>query len=183
MEEHLDFDLLDLEPVFPSLEGFPELSFQDGEHGFDLVSLMVLIQIKRFHHLFSIIPGDLFSFSIPNWDERSRVQRIPDQPVDLFGVVSFVHDIEVGLSGSVSLFQEFFSVRDIVDRVLGYFQAGDNLLRCIDSDRGFQEPFSGFSGSHRIVVAGIGAGEPGGIDSGTGNSLAPVVEHHHEPVE
>jgi hypothetical protein len=30
-----------MEPALPGFEGFPELSFQDKEHGFDFVSLMV----------------------------------------------------------------------------------------------------------------------------------------------
>jgi hypothetical protein len=81
--------------------------------------------------------------------------------MDLFGVVSFVHDIKVRMSDSVTLFQEFFGVRDIVDRMLGDLQTGDNLSICIDRDRGFQEPFSGLTGSPGIVVAGIRTGKPG----------------------
>jgi hypothetical protein len=32
-------------------------------------------------------------------------------------------------------------------------------------------------------VAGIGAGEPGWINSSTGDLLTPVVEQFHEPVQ
>jgi hypothetical protein len=60
----------------------------------------------------------------------------------------------------VRLFQEFFSVKDIVDRVLGDHQAGDDLTISINGDKGFREPFSGLTGSYRIVMACIGAGEP-----------------------
>jgi len=67
--------------------------------------------------------------------------------VDLFGVITFVHDIEVGLSGFVALCQKFFSVRDIVDRVLRDLQTGDNLVRSINGNRGFQEPFSRLTGT------------------------------------
>jgi ribosomal protein L21E len=58
----------------------------------------------------------------------------------------------------VTLFQEFFGVRDIMDRMLGYLQAGDNLLISINRDRGFEESFSRFTGSTGIVVAGVRAG-------------------------
>jgi len=81
--------------------------------------------------------------------------------MDLFGVVSFVHDIEVRMSDTVTLFQEFFGVRDIMDRMLGDLQAGYNLSICINRYRGFQEPFSGLTGPQGIVVAGIRAGKPG----------------------
>ena len=64
------------------------------------------------------------------------------------------------MSDSVTLYQEFFSVQDIMDRMLGYLQTGDNLSICIDRERGFQEPFSGLTGSPGIVVAGIRAGNP-----------------------
>jgi hypothetical protein len=79
--------------------------------------------------------------------------------MDLFGVVSFVHDIEVRMSDPVTLFEEFFGVRDIVDRMLGDFQTGDYLSISINRDRGFKEPFSGLTGSPGIVVAGVRAGE------------------------
>lgn len=38
--------------------------------------------------------------------------------MDIFGVVSIVHDIEVRTPESMTLLQEFFGVRDIINRVL-----------------------------------------------------------------
>jgi hypothetical protein len=61
----------------------------------------------------------------------------------------------------VALFQEFFSVRDIVDRVLGDLETGDNLSTSINRDRGFQESLSRFTGSLGIIMAGIRAGKTG----------------------
>jgi hypothetical protein len=81
--------------------------------------------------------------------------------VDFFRIVSFVHDIEVRMSNLVALFQEFFGVRDIMDRMLGDLQTGDNLSISINRDRGFQESLSCFTGSPGIIMAGIRAGEPG----------------------
>jgi hypothetical protein len=72
--------------------------------------------------------------------------------VDLFRIISLVHDIEVGYSDSVALFQEFFGVRDIVDRVLRDLQTGDNLVRSIDGNRGFQESFSGLTGTENTLA-------------------------------
>ena len=70
------------------------------------------------------------------------MERIPDQFMDTFRIVSFIHDIEVGFSGSVTLLEDFFSVKDIMDRVLRDLHPGDDLLSSIDGDGGFQEPFS-----------------------------------------
>ena len=64
------------------------------------------------------------------------------------------------MSDPVTLFQEFFSVRDIMDRMLRYLQTGDNLSISINRDRRFQEPFSRFTGSPGIVMAGVRTGEP-----------------------
>ncbi len=81
--------------------------------------------------------------------------------MDIFGVVSFVHDIEVRMSETVTLPQEFLSVRNIMDRMLRDFETGNNLSIGIDRNRGLQEPFSGLTGSPGIVVTRIRAGEPG----------------------
>ena len=75
--------------------------------------------------------------------------------MDLFGVVSFIHDIEVRRSDPVALFQEFFSVRNIVDWMPGDLQTGDNLLISVYRNRSFQETFSRFTGSPGIIVAGV----------------------------
>jgi hypothetical protein len=83
----------------------------------------------------------------------------------------------------VTLFQEFFCVWDIMDRMLGYLQAGNNQSISISRDRGFQESFSCFTGSPGIVVAGVRAGESGRIYCGTVDLFAPVIEHFREPVE
>jgi len=115
--------------------------------------------------------------------EGTGVESIPDQFMNLFRVISFIHDIEVRMPDSVTLFQEFFGVRDIMDRMPGYLQAGDNLSISINRDRGFQELFSRFTGSPGIVVAGVRAGEPGRIYGGTVDLFAPVIEHFHEPVD
>ena len=80
--------------------------------------------------------------------------------MDLLRIVSFVHNIEVRMSKSVTLFEEFFGVWDIMNRMLGDLQTSDSLSISINGDRGFQEPFSGLTGSPGIVVAGIRAGEP-----------------------
>ena len=108
---------------------------------------MILNRVEQQHHPSSIIPGDPFSFPVPGWDKGARVQTVPDKAVDLFRIVTFVHDIEVSLSGPVALFQKWFSVKNIMDRMLGDLQAGNNLKVSINRDRGFQEPFSGLPGS------------------------------------
>jgi hypothetical protein len=68
--------------------------------------------------LSSVITGDSFTFSVPDRDKGTGGKRVSDQFVDLFGVVSFIHDIEVRMSDPVTLSQEFFGVRDIMDRML-----------------------------------------------------------------
>jgi hypothetical protein len=103
----------------------------------------------------SIISGDTFAFSVSDGNKRARVQGIADEFMDRFRIVSFVHDIEVRVSESVTLFKEFFGMGDIMDRMSGYLEAGDNLPISIDRDRRFQEPFSGFTRSPGIVMAGV----------------------------
>ncbi len=84
---------------------------------------------------------------------------------------------------SVTLFQEFFGVGDIVNRMLGDLQTGYDLLIRINGNRCFQESFSRLTGSPGIVVTGVRAGKPGRIDSSTIDRLTPIIEHFHEPVQ
>jgi len=81
--------------------------------------------------------------------------------MNFFGIISFIHDIEVRRSNPVALFKEFFSVRYIVDRMPGDLQGGDNLLISVNRNRCFQEAFSRVAGSPGIIVAGVRAGESG----------------------
>jgi len=120
--------------------------------------------------------------------------------MNLFGVVSIAHDIEVRMSESVTVFQKFLGVRDIIDRMLGYLQAVI-ICRLVSAEIAvFRNRFLVLPAwkmhthfpvrqifdlpcSSGIVVAGVRAGEPGQIYRGTVDRLAPVIEHFREPVE
>ena len=84
---------------------------------------------------------------------------------------------------SMTLLQEFFRVRNVMNQVLWDLQIGDYLLIGIDRDRCFQESFSGFTGSQGIVMTGVLTGEPGRVYGGIIDPLAPVIEQFHKPVE
>jgi hypothetical protein len=51
----------------------------------------------------------------------------------------------------MTLNEEFFRMRDIMNRMLGDLEPGNDLPVGVDGDRGFQEPFSGFTGSPGII--------------------------------
>jgi hypothetical protein len=59
----------------------------------------------------------------------------------------------------MTLNEKFFRVRDIMDRLLGDLEPRNNLSISIDRDGGFQESFSGFSGSPGIIRTGVGTGK------------------------
>ena len=101
---------------FSCFQGFPEFSFKDGEYGFDFVSLMVLGLVEGFSEFSSIDAGDSFSFSGSDRDKRISVQVITDQSVNIFRIVSFIEDVGIRFSRSVTLNEEFFRVRDVMDR-------------------------------------------------------------------
>jgi len=71
--------------------------------------------------------------------------------MNIFRIVSFIEDIGLRLSRSVTLNKEFFRTGNIVDRLLGDLEPGNNLPISIDGDRSFQESFAGFSGSPGII--------------------------------
>jgi len=71
--------------------------------------------------------------------------------VNIFRIVSFIEDIGIRFSRSVTLNEEFFRMRDIMDRLLGDLEPGNDLPVSIDRDRCFQKSFSGFTGSPGII--------------------------------
>ena len=75
----------------------------------------------------------------------------PVQFMNLLRIVSFSM-IKIRMSDFVTSFLEFFGIRNIMDRMLGDLQTGDDLSISINQDRGVQEPFSRFTGSSGIVV-------------------------------
>ena len=151
VEDQFDLEFFDLRLKFTCFQSFSELSFKDRKYGFDLVSLMVAGLVERPCEFSSIDPGDPFSFSGSDRNERIRVQIIPDQSVNIFRIISFIEDISIRLSRSVTLNEEFFRMRDVMDRLLGDLEPGDDLTIRINRDRGFQESFSGFPGSPGII--------------------------------
>jgi hypothetical protein len=50
-----------------------------------------------------VITGNSFTFSVPDRDKGTVGKRVPDQFVDLFGVVSFIHDMKVRISAAVTV--------------------------------------------------------------------------------
>ena len=71
--------------------------------------------------------------------------------MNIFRIVSFIENIDIRLSGSVTLNEEFFRMMDIMNRLLGIFEPGNDLPVCIDGYRGFQESFSGLTGPPEII--------------------------------
>ena len=69
----------------------------------------------------------------------------------VFRIVSFIENIGIRFSCSMTLNEEFIRVRDIMDRLLRDLEPGNDLSISIDGDRGFQESFSSFSGSPGII--------------------------------
>jgi hypothetical protein len=80
-----------------------------------------------------------------------EVQIISDESVDLFRTVSFIEHVRFRFSGSVTLNEKFFCVRNIVNRMLGDFDAGYNLTTSINGNRCFQESLSYYSGPPGII--------------------------------
>ena len=123
---------------------------------------MIFFSSKDSSDSSSIIPRDSFPFSVADRDKRTGAGGVSDQLMDLLRVVSFIHDTEAArMSDPLALLQQFFSVKNIVDRVTGDLQTGDNLSPCINTYRRFQESFSRVTGSPGIVVAGVRTRKPG----------------------
>ena len=81
--------------------------------------------------------------------------------MNIFRIISFIENIRVRFSGSMTLNKKFFCMRDIMNRLLRDLEPGNDLKILIDGNRGFQEAFPGLSGSPGIIRAGTGTGKSG----------------------
>jgi hypothetical protein len=126
-KNQFDFEFFDLFLEFSGFQSFAELSFNDGEYSFDLVSLMIPGLVERSGEFSTIDAEYPFSFSVSDRDNRISVQIISNQSVNIFGIISFIDDIGFRFSRFVTLKEEFFCMRDIMDRLLRDLEPGDDL--------------------------------------------------------
>jgi hypothetical protein len=126
-KNQFDFEFFDLFLEFSGFQSFAELSFNDGEYSFDLVSLMIPDLSERSGEFSTIDAEYPFSFSVSDRDKRISVQIISNRSVNVFGIISFIDDIGFRFSRFVTLKEEFFCMRDIMDRLLRDLEPGEDL--------------------------------------------------------
>jgi hypothetical protein len=93
IDEDLDLDLLDLIPVFSSFQTLPEPSFEDREHRFHEISPVIAESIKGTCELSAVPAMDRFPLSVSDGNHRLRLEPMPDQPVEIFGIIPFIQDV------------------------------------------------------------------------------------------
>jgi len=104
-DNHFPGDFFPLNQKYSRFEIAPELSFQDGEPGFDQLSSMVFGIIRSQNHFFSIHPTNHLIVPEPRWNNRISIEVFPDEPVNLIGVVTSGHDIALRGLEVVTLFE------------------------------------------------------------------------------
>jgi hypothetical protein len=88
--------------------------------------------VERFGEFSTIDPEYPFPFSGSDGYKRISVQIISNQSVNIFRIVSFIEDVGLRFSRSMTLNEEFFRMRDIMDRLLGDLEPGNDLSVGID---------------------------------------------------
>ena len=58
--------------------------------------------------IFMALLSDSFAFSVSYGNKRAGVECVPDQFMDFFRIISFIHEIEVRMSDPVALFSRVF---------------------------------------------------------------------------
>jgi hypothetical protein len=85
------------------LSWIPQTFFKKREYSFDEVSSRVQSQIKCSFEFATIVARNPFSFSGSDRNKGFRVQNIPDQSVNIFRIISFIEDMSIRFSRSVTL--------------------------------------------------------------------------------
>jgi hypothetical protein len=102
-DNHFVSDFFHLDQESSSFEIATELSFQDGEFIFDDLSSWINNVIELLSHLPKICTPDYVIIPGANWDNRIGMEVIPDQSMNCFRVVSFIHDVTIRGSEIVAL--------------------------------------------------------------------------------
>ena len=102
-DNHFVSDFFCLNQESSSFEIAAELSFQNREFIFDNLSSWVNNIIELLSHLPTICTPDYVIIPGADWDNRIGVKVFPDQPVNRFRVVSFVHNVTIRLPGFMAL--------------------------------------------------------------------------------
>ena len=102
-DNHFVSDFFRLNQKSSSFEIAAELSFQDREYVFNDLPSWINTIIELLSHLPTIHTSDYVIIPGADWDNRIGVKVFPDQPVNRFRVVSFIHDVTIGLPEFMAL--------------------------------------------------------------------------------
>jgi hypothetical protein len=178
-DNHFVSDFFRLNQESSSFEIAAELSFQDREFIFNDLPSWINNIIELLSHLPTICSPDYVIIPGANWDNRIGVKVFPDQSMNCFRVVSFIHDVTIGLSDFMTLSEQSLCMPSIVDPAFRGYESGNHLLFGINGYRSFQEMFSDFTGSFRKIMAAVPARKTGRIDCRYGNNIVIGVEQVH----
>ena len=102
-DNHFVSDLFGLNQESSGFKIAAELSFQDGEFIFNDLPSWINHIIELLSHFLTIFTADDLIIPGADRDNRIGVEVFPDQAVNRFRIVSFVHDVAIGLPDFVAL--------------------------------------------------------------------------------
>lgn len=102
-DNHFVGDFFSLDEEFSCFKIPGEPSFQDREFVFNELSSRVDDIIEPGGHFLTVSTANEVSIPGTEWDDRICVKVFPDQPVNIFGIISPIHDIAVGFPEIVTL--------------------------------------------------------------------------------
>ena len=102
-DNHFGSDFFHLNQESSRLEISVELSFQNREFIFHELSSWINNVIELASHFLTVSTPDNLVIPGTNRDNRIGMKVFPDQSMNRFRIVSFIHDVTIGLSGFVAL--------------------------------------------------------------------------------
>jgi len=102
-DNHFVSDFFRLNQESSGFKVAAELSFQDGKFIFNDLPSRVNHLIELLSHFLTIFTADDLIIPGADWDNRIGVKVFPDQSMNCFRIVSFIHDVTIGLPDFVAL--------------------------------------------------------------------------------
>jgi hypothetical protein len=96
-DNHFTGDFLFLDKKYSCFQVSTELSFQDGEYGFNELTSAIFLIIELLSHFLSVLSPDDLIVPETDRDEGFCLKIFTDKTMYVFGIVSVIHEITIGL--------------------------------------------------------------------------------------
>jgi hypothetical protein len=131
-DNHFIGDFLNLDCEFSCFQIATKFSFQDGECILNQLSFPISDIIESESHFLSVCTTNDLVIPGTEWNDGVGIEVFSDKTMNIFRVITSIHDVTNRLSDFVTLPEQFTGMPGIMDLVFGSDEPGDHPLISIN---------------------------------------------------